>query len=459
MPISTPSTGRVDQTLVLERPPYIMTAIKSVCIDGFNLSIPQGSGIATYGRNLLTTVRSLGLSPQVLYGPPNALGKNNVLNEVMLADSQNVSKKLKKSARFTKTFFTQFGRSAMPIQPSGEVIWPSRSGGRPDADSYWAAHDLFSLAHRSFQVYGKTTPVSFSATAASPAPDVMHWTATVPLYARSVPNIYTIHDLIPLRLPHSTTEDKRAYRALCGEIARRADHIAVVSETTRQDVIRLLDVPEDRVTNTYQAVSIPQALLDRSHQDVTLELEGVFNLGWKDYFLYFGAIEPKKNLGRIVEAYLSSGVKRPLIIVGGRAWLDDGETALLNQVQRDGGPSAQRIRRYEYLPFSTLVSLIRGARATLFPSLYEGFGLPVLESMLLDTAVLTSTAGSLPEVAGDAAISVDPYDVQAITRGIQTLDADNDLVASLVERGRARAALFSEESYRDRLGTLYGNLA
>ncbi len=166
-------------------------------------------------------------------------------------------------------------------------------------------------------------------------------------------------------------------------------------------------------------------------------------------------MEPKKNLGRIVEAYLASGVTTPLVIVGGRAWLDEGETALLNQVMRDGGPSAQRIRRYDYMPFSLLISLIRGAKATLFPSLYEGFGLPVLELMALSTAVLTSTGGSLPEVAGDAAISVDPYDVQAMTRGLRALDADEDLRADLVRSGTAQAARFSVEAYRDRLAQMY----
>jgi glycosyltransferase involved in cell wall biosynthesis len=187
-------------------------------------------------------------------------------------------------------------------------------------------------------------------------------------------------------------------------------------------------------------------------------LEGVFNLGWKDYFLHFGAIEPKKNLGRIVEAYLASGSKTPLVLIGGRAWLDEGETALLSQVKRDGGPNADRIRQYEYMPFSLLVSLIRGARATLFPSLYEGFGLPVLESMALSTAVLTSTGGSLPEVAGDAAIVVDPYDVQGIARGIQALDADHAMNAECVARGLIQAARFTPEAYQERLRALYANV-
>lgn len=429
-----------------------------VCVDGYNLALAKGSGIATYGRNLLSTLNQLGLQGQVLYGPAAPRSKNNVVNETALVDPERVGKKVKKFERFTRTLTSRFGRTAWPIQPSGEVVWPQRGGGRPEASAFWAAQDLFQVANRSFDAYRKETPVRFDASGPVPAPDAMHWTATVPLHARGVPNIYTIHDLIPLRLPHTTLDDKAGYMALCQAIARRADHIAVVSETTRQDVIRLLGVSEDRVTNTYQAVSLPTALTSRSQADVTLELEGVFNLGWKDYFLHFGAVEPKKNLGRIVEAYLASGLTTPLVIVGGRAWLDDGETALLNQVMRDGGPSAERIRRYEYMPFSLLISLIRGAKATLFPSLYEGFGLPVLESMALSTAVLTSTGGSLPEVAGDAAISVDPYDVQAMTRGLRALDADEALRADLVKRGLVQAAKFSVEAYKGRLADMYGRV-
>ncbi len=430
----------------------------TICIDGFNIALAKGSGIATYGRNLLSTLDRLGMNGQVLYGPAAKRSNSNVVNEAALVDADKPPTKLKKFERFRRTFATRFGQTAWPITPSGEIVWPSRGGGRPEATAYWAVQDLFHVANRSFNAYGKETPVAFEASSQIRRPDAMHWTATVPLYARDVPNIYTIHDLIPLRLPHTTMDDKATYMALCQMIARRADHIAVVSETTRQDVIRMLGVSEDRVTNTYQAVDLPQALTSRSQADVTVELEGVFNLGWKDYFLHFGAIEPKKNLGRIVEAYLASGVETPLVIVGGRAWLDEGETALLNQVMKDGGPSAQRIRRYEYMPFSLLLSLIRGAKATLFPSLYEGFGLPVLESMALSTAVLTSTGGSLPEVAGDAAISVDPYDVQAMTRGLRALDADEALRDDLVRRGLVQSAKFSVQAYEGRLSEMYGRL-
>lgn len=147
------------------------------------------------------------------------------------------------------------------------------------------------------------------------------------------------------------------------------------------------------------------------------------------------------------------------MIIGGRAWLDEGETVLLAQVKRDGGPNADRIRQYEYMPFSMLVSLIRGAKATLFPSLYEGFGLPVLESMALSTAVLTSTGGALPEVAGEAALVVDPYDTRAIAKGIQALDDDADLRDNFERLGIAQAKRFSPDAYQQRLRDLYAKLA
>ncbi|WP_024355246.1 glycosyltransferase family 4 protein [Brevundimonas naejangsanensis] len=432
-----------------------------ICIDGFNLALRRGTGIATYGRNLLSNLQAIGFNTEVLYGPDAAQNATSLLNETALVDVERPPRKLnrkEKARRFIKTFDARFGRIAHPIAPSGEVIWPSHGGGQPDADRFWASSSLFAQANRSMAAYGVGVPLTFRKTPEAPPPDVMHWTTPLPVRAKNIPNIVTFHDLIPLRLPHTTMDNKAVYLNLCRQAVRNADHIAVVSETTRQDVERILGVSSDRITNTYQAVSLPSQLVTRAQEDVTLELEGIFRLGWKNYFLHFGAIEPKKNLGRIIEGYLASGSQTPLVLIGGRAWLDEGETALLSQVKRDGGPNADRIRQYEYMPFSLLISLIRGAKATLFPSLYEGFGLPVLESMALSTAVLTSTAGSLPEVAGDAAVIVDPYDTQAIARGIQALDFDEALRDELVMRGKLQAARFTPQAYQNRLIDLYAKI-
>jgi glycosyltransferase involved in cell wall biosynthesis len=430
----------------------------NICIDGFNIALAKGTGIASYGRNLLKGAQSAGFGTQVLYGASSPRHVNKVINETALVEVDKPARKLKKSDRFRRTLLSRYGHTPWGVEPSEEVIWPSRSGGRPTADYFWNAQNLFAISGRAFDAYGVETPVRFDRTDPEFRPSVMHWTSTLPLYATGAPNVYTIHDLIPLRLPHTTMDNTAKYMDLCKGIAKRADHIAVVSEATKQDVMRLLGVSEDRITNTYQAVNLPRHLLERPQAEVALELEGIFNLGWKDYFLHFGAIEPKKNLGRTVEAYLSSGVSTPLVVVGGRAWLFEAETALLDQVKREGGASADRIRHYEYMPLSMLVSLIRGAKATLFPSLYEGFGLPVLESLMLGTAVITSTAGALPEIAGEAAICVDPYNTQEITKAIQMLDADADLRNEYVSRGHTQAMKFTPEIYRQRICELYAKV-
>lgn len=431
----------------------------TICIDGFNLVRPHGTGIATYSRNLLTTARSLSYGTSALFGPNLSAAALSgfetvaVLNPPSSVASMRVKDRV---ARAVNTRLSPLGRKAHSSPVSADVIWPGGNAEAPAIDLCWTAPDLFQRAHRAFKQYKQGTPVTFD-NSQSPPPSIAHWTTLMPVHARNVPNIYTIHDLIPLRLPHTTLSNKPLFLDMCREVARRADHIAVVSEATRQDVIRMLGVPEDRVTNTYQAVSLPPAIVNRPQTEVETELEAAFGLEWGAYFLHFGAVEPKKNLGRVVEAYLASGVTTPLVVVGGPGWMSEPETALLKQAQSVHG-AACRIHQYEYMSYSMLISLIRGTRGVLFPSLYEGFGLPVLEAMSLGAPVLTSDQGSLPEVAGDAALQVDPYDTRAISQSIRMLDADADWRAEARRRGQLQAEKFSQTAYRERLRNLYAKV-
>lgn len=150
------------------------------------------------------------------------------------------------------------------------------------------------------------------------------------------------------------------------------------------------------------------------------------------------------------------------MIVGAQAWKSEDELKLLyddniRALVHIGNETRvkKKVIQLSYAPFPLLVSLIKGAKATVFPSLYEGFGLPALESMLLGTPVITSNTASMPEVVGDAAISVNPYDSRCISDAIRMLDADDDLRVELVARGFKRANLFSEESYRIRISEVY----
>ncbi|MEH6699415.1 MAG: glycosyltransferase family 1 protein [Brevundimonas sp.] len=428
-----------------------------VCIDAMNIGLAKGSGIATYGRNLIEGLNGAGFESQILYGPGHNYAKRPILNEIALVDP--VAAKGKKWRDRRELILTPLGATARPVPISENVVWPVRGGGRPKVQDFWSAPRLFGRADQWWGLTKGFTPVSFQGSGETRVPDIMHWTTVMPLRARGVANLYTIHDLIPLKLPHATLDNKRRFLRIARDIARRADHIAVVSEATRRDVITLLGVPEDRVTNTWQAVSVPPKHLARTEEEVARELEGVFRLPWKGYFLWFGALEPKKNLARVVEAYLAANIDMPLVIVGGRAWLEEDEVQLMHQARQDKKVRKKKLKFFQYLPFSVLVSLIRGARGTLFPSLYEGFGLPVLESMVLGTPVMTSNVSSLPEVAGDAALMVDPYDVHAMTRHILALASDDDLCAELSARGRVQAAKFSPEAYQERLRTMYAKLA
>ena len=428
-----------------------------VCVDGANMSLAKGSGIAVYGRNLIQALNDLRYETQVLFGPAAPRHPANFMNEVAIADAART--RVRRGAlRALSTLTARFGVSAYPVVRSGMVQWPDSGPLKPASDAFWSSQDLYNLSGRAFRHYGAFVPVRFDPEASGVRPpDICHWTAPMPLRGKKTANIYTFHDLIPLRLPHSTLDDKRAFFALCKEIVRTADHIVTVSEASRYDIIRMFDASPDRISNTYQAVNLPQEVLDQNENEVSTRLSKNFSLGWKDYYLFFGAVEPKKNVLRIIQAYLASGSTRPLVIVAGRSWLADPETDLLNQMAKPESFGAG-VRRLEYLPSAMLRDVVRGARGMLFPSLMEGFGLPVLEAMQLGTAVITSNSGALQEVAGEAGVRVDPTDTPAIAAAIVALDQDDGFREHLETQGRLQAAKFSPAAYKERLSMVYSKL-
>ncbi|MFM5886128.1 MAG: glycosyltransferase family 4 protein, partial [Novosphingobium sp.] len=155
-------------------------------------------------------------------------------------------------------------------------------------------------------------------------------------------------------------------------------------------------------------------------------------------------------------AYLSLSTSTPLVIVGTRAWGSEVELRLLQKDEiQPLKATFKNVRRIDYLPRNLLMRLVRGAKAVAFPSLYEGFGLPALEAMMLGTPVITSTTSSLPEVVGDAALKVDPYSVPDIAAALRALDGDAALRANLAEQGKARAQNFTMDRYQQALRGMY----
>jgi glycosyltransferase involved in cell wall biosynthesis len=435
-----------------------------IIFDGLNLALEEGTGVATYARMLTRVARDLGHKVGVVYGSPQAPSKNPLLREIAFFDEKRAIKR-SKPAEILHYIFDGI-RYHLPVRPtpvevSGIVVTRQFDETLPALDSLFVARNLFTNASGHFQRTKAFVDLDFD-----PRPDIFHCTYQLPLRSKSACNIYTIHDLVPLRLPFTTLENKRRTFRLLKKIAEKADHIVTVSENSRRDIIDLLSVDEKRVTNTYQAVAFPKEDLERSEETIAEQLSGSFGLEFQQYLLFFGALEPKKNVGRLIEAYLASRISIPLVLVAGGGWHNEAETTLLDDL-RDGEPRAiegnplrlkRRVHRFRYVRPSFLVTLIRGARAVVFPSLYEGFGLPVLESMVLGTPVVTSRESSLPEIAGDAALLVDPYDADDIARGITTIVNDADLRAELSRRGHRQAAKFSVERYRERVAALYASL-
>jgi glycosyltransferase involved in cell wall biosynthesis len=432
---------------------------KTIMIDGFNLSLEKGTGVSTYARNLSYCLEQLGYGVDILYGKAISTKSSDLIKEIRFYDETR--KHLPEWMRVIRSVNELAGLiqgyQAHKIPITGKVIDTTFKGRQPYFDSIHNAVDIFRKSHNNFGFCKKIQTVHLENT-----PALMHWTYPLPLKAAKAPNIYTLHDLVPLRLPYTTLDKKPTYLQLVKKIANTADHIVTVSEASKQDIVDILGVSPDRISNTYQSVNIPEKYANKSPEVVEREICGAFNLEYKKYFIFWGAIEPKKNVGRLIEAYLASGVKDPLILVGSKAWKSDQELRLMSEdyiastVKRGKKSNIKKkIYLLDYVPFSMLISLIKGAKATIFPSIYEGFGLPVLESMLLGTPVITSNNSSIPEVAGDAAILVNPYDTAELAEAIRRVDADEDLRNHLSQQGLKQAALFSQENYCKRLNDVY----
>ncbi len=435
-----------------------MAGKKNIMIDGYNLGLEKGTGVATYARNLSYALRDLGHDVSVLYGNKSSASRDALLREISFFDTKGGDRSggvLEVMDQVQHAVRGPLGRRAVEVPMTGKVIADSFGSKMPHFDRIYNSADIFKRSQSSFMLWRNLSSVAVPET-----PDLAHWTYPLPLKIKGVPNIYTLHDIVPLRLPHTTLDNKRRYLDLLRQLKDSADHFVTVSECSKRDIVDIVGISPDRITNTYQSVDIPASLREKPEDQVAREVEGLLGVGHKEYFLFWGSIEPKKNIGRMIEAYLASGVDAPLVIVGAQAWKSKQELRLLeagggSALHDYGNISRKGIIRLSYVPFGLLVSLIRGAKAALFPSLYEGFGLPALEAMLLGTPVISSNSSSLPEVAGDAALMVDPYNAAASTEAIRRIDGDAGLREELSTRGLRQAAKFSPEVYREQLTTLY----
>lgn len=262
------------------------------------------------------------------------------------------------------------------------------------------------------------------------------------------PIVTTVHDLSVLRHPQWHPADRvRWYERDLPASLPRSDHFISVSEFTKREMVQLLGLKEDRISVIPLGVRAVFHPRPARETQAWLAARGLPSA----YFLFVGTLEPRKNLNGLLAAYarLPGEYRKrfPLLIAGGGGW---GTQRLDQQIRAHGlsqDPQAGLglVQALGYVSDEDLSWLYAGARALVWPTFYEGFGLPPLECMATGTPVITSRAASLPEVVGDAGLLVDPNDVDELAQAMRRIIEEENLAGDLARRGIARSRAFSWE--------------
>ncbi len=285
--------------------------------------------------------------------------------------------------------------------------------------------------------------------------DVLHSPDFIPPFHRNCRSVITIHDLVFILYPHFLSKDAARYYGQIDQAVRHTDAIIAVSEATKRDIMRLVGVPESKITVIYEAASPIFRPIDAT--DVRKRVSDRFGVHG-DFLLFVSTIEPRKNVPTLLKAMRQliddyrTEVK--LVLAGEKGWLYDDVFRLVNDLQlEDDVVFLGRVSTEE------LLWLYNSAQALVAPSIYEGFGLPPLEAMACGTPVVVSNVSSLPEVVADAGLLIDPYDVDEITVAMWRVLTDEDLRATLIEKGLKRAGHFSWDKAAEQTLELYHSLA
>jgi|GEM_PF-35387 len=268
--------------------------------------------------------------------------------------------------------------------------------------------------------------------------DVFHATEHLLMPLRGVPTVLTVHDLIFKLFPEHHKKLNYWYlNAAMPLYVKRADHIIAVSECTKRDLMAHYGTPEHKITVIYEAAA------PHFQPQPPERIEAVrakYNLPAR-YLMTVGTIEPRKNLACLVEALSILRADHPdlnLVVVGSLGWMTE---SFFEAIERFGQQDA--VIRPGYVPDDDLPAMLGGAVAAVIPSLYEGFGLPVLEAMACGVPVACSSTSSVGEIAGEAALTFDPTDVGEMVLAIRTLVENESMLGELREKGLRRASEFS----------------
>ena len=286
--------------------------------------------------------------------------------------------------------------------------------------------------------------------------DLIHATDHYVPKCSAVPVVATLMDAIPLSHPQWVRSEFRSIKnALWIRAAQWADAVITISEYSKSELTRWAGIPSDRIT------VIPLGVSDRWYQDVPAaelaRVKSAYALP-EQFFVSLGTLQPRKNVGGSILAHRAldpaTRSKAPLLIIGRAGWKCEDVIELIG-----GETSSGAVRWLQHVPDADLLPILKSATGLVFPSLAEGFGLPVLEAFAAGVPVITSNTTSLPEVAGDAAIAIDPNDTVAIRDAMRELLEDPDFADQLRSRGLKRARQFTWDDCVTRTVEVYRKAA
>lgn len=436
----------------------------TIGVDALNASLAQGTGIATYARGLSETALAGGGRVQFVFDRP--LPPKGAALSVAAFDAQIDARRARLSASLAGRIMHRIAvaiRAAgsagaikgVAVNDNGAVLRKAYAERIPEQAGLVFADGLGEFSNLTFRSARR-----FANLKMKPCPDIFHWTTPIAASCPGAINLYTIHDLVPLRLPDATLDVKASYEALVRSLARRKEHILTVSEHSRRDIVNHLGADPDHVHTAPPVVEADPVVAAESEEEIKAYLAKAYNVRWKKYFLFFGSIEPKKNLGRIIEAYAGANVDYDMIIVSALSWLADNDLRLLAPYIDDAEetPLSKTTRRLEYLPRRDLHRLIRGARAAVLASTYEGFGLPVAEAAAYGVPSLAAKGHALEETGLNGAVYADPFNIAEIRNSLIALASNDALCRTLGANAEKAAARFRKERQIEAFSKIYESI-
>lgn len=270
----------------------------------------------------------------------------------------------------------------------------------------------------------------------------VHWYNQVTpfVFNRKIKKVLTVHDLTPILFPEMhTRETNLTWRSSLKFIKNRTNVMICVSESTKNDCIKLLNIPEKRLRVIPLSADEQYKPLKNKNQ-IHEDLKQEYNIDFP-FILFVGTLEKRKNVPTLLKSFYKlkkSNVDHKLVVVGGKGWKYTKIFDLIEELNLKN-----EVIFTDYVSDEDLVKLYNAADLFVYPSLYEGFGLPPLEAMACACPVITSNTSSLPEVVGDAGIMIDPNDVDSLTESMLKILTDNQLREEMSRKSLERAKMFS----------------